>query len=86
MSNIRIFAFADEASKEIDKQIEAMKEQTIGVEIEMGGDLRELIEGGSVLVFHCLNEVGNQSVILVDAVEKNFKGVLAGIWVGDRNG
>ena len=25
MSNIRIFAFADEASKEIDKQIEAMK-------------------------------------------------------------
>ena len=34
MSNIRIFAFADEASKEIDKQIEAMKRNGLaGLEI-----------------------------------------------------
>ena len=57
-------------------------EELVGIEIQLGRDLRELVEGEPVSAFEHLDEIGNEPLVQRKAVAEDLEGVLAGVGIG----
>ena len=66
------------------RQIAEMKNQTIGVEVEMRRDLRELVERGLVAALQNVDEVRDELLVELHAVAEDLERVLARVGIGGR--
>ena len=57
-------------------------EKLVGIQIQLGGDLAQLIKLLPILLFQHLDEVLHQPVVQRNAVQKHLEGVLAGVGIG----
>ena len=64
------------------RQIAEMKNQTIGVEVEMRRDLRKLVEARAVVRLEHVDEVGDEVFVEHQAVAEHLEGVLARVGIG----